>query len=397
MSQTSSTILVTTDRAVSESIASALGDDPLLTPFMVCETMRQLEKQLDKAPSGLVLVDIEPQPEVMLEYVGQLVDARPQSRFVVIAPEFDKQLLLESMQAGARHFLPKAWIGPDMIPICRDLAEQIRGSSATRGRVFTVLSASGGCGATTVAVNLAAEMGALAGRRSLVVDFDVRFGGAGTHLGLRGEYGVADLLAREAGLDIELVHSTAIGRGDWLEVLLSPASVNFAEPAPLYLDQIEEVYSVFKSGYPATVIDAPALPLDATGALASISTATLIVMQLSVKDLHNARLMLGALAKADVRTPVHVIANRCKGAGKPITLKEAADTLEFDGQIIPLPDEPVSASRGLYAGEPLVKAAGGSKLRKQFVSLARQLSGDDDAGETKKQPKPSLFKRKRAA
>ncbi|USN98235.1 MAG: hypothetical protein H6810_08590 [Phycisphaeraceae bacterium] len=374
MNSPTGTILVTTNPEISDALNGAFGNDALLLPISELETMRSLEKRLEQQHSGLVVIDIEPEPSVMLDYVGQLVDEHPRCRFVVIAPSFDKQLLLESMQAGARHFLPRDWIGPDVVPICRELVEQLSGPSSTLGEVYTVLSASGGCGATTVAVNLAAELGALASQRALVIDFDTRFGGVGTHLGVKGDYGLADLLAREGPLDIELVHSTAVERGSWLNVLLSPSQVNFREPAPLYLDEIEETLAVFRTGYPATVIDAPSLPFEATAALAGYSTATLITMQLTVKDLHNARLLLHGLSQSGLKTPVHVIANRCRGSGKPISLAEAADTLEFSGEIIPLPDDPVSAIRALNAGEPLLAECAKSKLRKKFTELAKTLS-----------------------
>ena len=392
MSSTAGTILVTINPEVVDAINDAFGDDGLLLPIEQIETMRELEKRLDRDASGLVMIDIEPEPSVMLEYVGQLVDAHPRCRFVVVAPAFDKQLLLESMQAGARHFLPKDWIRPDVVPICRELVEQIAGASSSDGAVLTVLSAGGGCGATTLAVNLAAELGELASQRALVVDFDTRFGGVGTHLGIKGEYGLADILAREGPLDIELVRSTAVSRGDRVGVLLSPSAINFADPSPLYLDGIADVLGVLRSGFPATVIDAPALPFEATGALVANSTGVIIVMQLTVKDLHNARVLLRAISSLGVETPVHVVANRCRGAGKPITLKEAVETLEFAGEIVPLPDDPAGAMRSLNAGEPLLESCPKSKLRKQVVALAHRIRGEEEPGTKRKKERKARRK-----
>lgn len=392
MNKNSGTILVTTDPAVRVSVGEAFGNDALLTPFAVCETMRELEKLLEGTPSGLVLVDIEPEPVVMLEYVAQLVNAKPQCRFVVIAPDFDRQLLLDSMQAGARHFLPKSWIGAEIVPICRELAEQVRGVSSTKGVVYTVIPASGGCGSTTVAINLAAESGLLTGGRSLLVDFDTRYGGVAAHLGVQGEYGLADLLSRDS-VDSELVKTTAVERGEWLDALLSPSSINFQEPAPLYLDELDEVLSVFRSGYPTTVIDAPALPFEAVKALVERSTALVIVLQLTVIDLQNTRTLLQSLHKHGVKTPIRLVANRVRGTGKPISLKEAATTLDFKADLFALPDEPIPAMKALNAGESVLKIAPASKLRKQFQLFAAELRAGD--GEDAK-PKGAKSRKKAA-
>lgn len=389
------TILLSDDGAVTTALTDAFGSDALLTPMTPVTTLDELAALLALRPSGLVVVDIQPDPEQMIESLSELIPDYPECRFVVIADSFDKQVLLAAMQAGARHYLPKDWIGPDIVPICRELAQQVAEPEAPTdaGRVITVLSASGGCGATTIAANLAAELGQLAQQRALLVDFDLRYGGMATQLGVSGEYGLADLLAREGPLDADLVRSTAVERGEWLDVLLSPSSINFAEPAPLYLDELQQTLGVFRAGYDTTIIDAPGLPFEATSALAKYSDEILIVFNLSVKDLRNTRLLLEALGKLGIDANVHLLANRCRGNGKIITLSDAQDTLEFDGEIRPLIDDPAGATASLHAGEPMLQAAASSKLRKQLLAFAHELRGDEAA----EQKKPRFGQSKRKA
>ena len=135
------------------------------------------------------------------------------------------------------------------------------------------------------------------------------------------------------------------------------------------------------------------IPFEATAALATYSDQIMIILNLSVKDLRNARLLLEALSKAEIAAPVHLFANRCKGAGKPISLKEAQETLEFDGELRPFLDDPIAATAALHAGEPLNKAAAGSKLRKQIQAFARELRGE----ESEAVKKPRLGKRNKKA
>jgi pilus assembly protein CpaE len=390
------TILLSEDPAVEASVADAFGEDALLTPIAAVGTLDELEAMLSVRPFGLVIVDVQPDPEGMIASLSELIPTKPDCRFVVIAESFDKRVLLESMQAGARHYLPKDWIGPDVVPICRELAEQITGDSGdagTGGRIITVLSASGGCGATTFAVNLAAELGIVSKSRSLLVDFDLRFGGVATHLGVAGEYGLADLLSRDGPLDADLVRSTAVSKGDWLSVLLSPSSISFAEPSPLYFDELQSTLGVFRSGFPFTVLDAPGLPFEAASAIAGYSDEIAIVVNLSVKDLRHTRFLLEGLAKAGVDAPLHLFANRCRGAGKPITLKEAQETLEFAGEIRPLPDDEAAATEALHAGEVLAKVAAKSKLRKAIESYAAEFmpSGEAEGAEGESKKKSGLL------
>lgn len=379
------TILLSGDSAVEAALIGAFESHSSLTPLATVGSLDELEALLAVRPFGLVIVDVQDDPDTMIASLRELIPTKPDCRFVVVAESFDKSVLLESMQAGARHYLPKDWIGPDIVPICRELVEQIGGEAEdddSGGRVITVLSASGGCGGTTLAINLATELGILSGVRSLLVDFDLRFGGVATHLGITGEYGLADLLSREGPLDADLVRSTAVHAGDWASVLLSPASINFPEPAPLYFDELQATLGVFRSGYPFTVLDAPGLPFEATSLLASMSDEIAVVLNLSVKDLRHTRFLLEGLAKAGVDAPMHLYANRCKGAGKPITLKDAQETLEFAGELRVLPEDESAATESLHAGQSLAKVAAKSKLRKAIAAYAAEFSETPDSPES---------------
>ena len=170
------TILLSEDDAVIAPLTEAFGSHAQLTPIASVSTLDELGAMLGLRPHGLVVVDVQPDPDGMIAELREFITSFPNCRFVVVADSFDKRVLLESMQAGARHYLPKDWIGPDIVPICRELVEQIdgvEGESQSGGRVCTVFSTSGGCGATTVAMNLAAELADITGERSLLVDFDL--------------------------------------------------------------------------------------------------------------------------------------------------------------------------------------------------------------------------------
>ena len=156
----------------------------------------------------------------------------------------------------------------------------------------------------------------------------------------------------------------------------------------MYFDELQSTLGVFRNGFPFTVLDAPGLPFEGASALAGFSDEIIIVLNLSVKDLRHTRFLLEGLAKAGVEAPLHLFANRCKGAGKPISMKEAQETLEYAGEIRPLPDDEAAATEALHSGEVLAKAAVKSKLRKAIESYAREFSAgdrvEDVEGESKK-------------
>ena len=100
-----------------------------------------------------------------------------------------------------------------------------------RGRVITVLSPKGGAGKTTVATNLATELGRAAPGRVAIVDLDLQFGDVASALALGPQSTVADAARLDGRLD-----STAI------KVFLEPhPSGLYALVAPHFPAEADEV------------------------------------------------------------------------------------------------------------------------------------------------------------
>jgi len=381
------TLIVTSDTDLADSIRGAIGEEPCLAPIGTVSSLLELTVRLSHRQVDLVLVDISPSPTDTLASLKDVTTEHADTRFVVIAPDFDKELLLLAMRAGARHFMPKSWVNEDMLPVCRDLVEQLQEHgrpAADVGDAITVFSSSGGCGATTVATSLAAELSRLAGRDTLVVDLDIRFGGVAAHLGLEAQYGIADVLARGDALDANLVDSIATHHDDGIDALLSPVSVNFEDPAGLHAENMHDAVRVFRSAYPSTVIDAPALVPDAAASLSRLSTHVLIVLQPSVKDLPIARALLGSLRSRAVTTPVTIVANRVRKRSE-VSIADVKSALEIDDGPFVLPDDPKAALHALTEGKTL-RGLAKSPLRRKLAGLAELVRTPDDEDEQEPQP-----------
>ena len=65
------------------------------------------------------------------------------------------------------------------------------------GRVFTISSATGGCGKTFFATNIAYFLVRHTGKRACIVDLDLQFGEVVTAMRLRPKYTIFDALQRE--------------------------------------------------------------------------------------------------------------------------------------------------------------------------------------------------------
>jgi pilus assembly protein CpaE len=126
--------------------------------------------------------------------------------------------------------------------------------SRTAGRVIAVVGTKGGCGATTVATNLALALQA-AGQTVCLVDLDIVAGDAGAVLGLEPTRTLADwdLDDQDAARNVaRVVTPWAPG----LDCVLAPVSpgVGVRMPVPV----VEGALNTLAQHYDAVVIDIPA-------------------------------------------------------------------------------------------------------------------------------------------
>src|SRR5205807_9411494 len=74
---------------------------------------------------------------------------------------------------------------------------QAAAAGSSVGRVFTTSSATGGCGKTFYATNLAYFLTHYTGKRTCIVDLDLQFGEVSTALRLRPRFTIFDALQRD--------------------------------------------------------------------------------------------------------------------------------------------------------------------------------------------------------
>jgi len=367
-------LLVTTEPETTRTVGAALESSPRLALAGVCANLRDVVYRLECAPTPGVIVDIDPQPAQMLEELDLIITKFADTRFIVLSNTQGDGLLLRAMQAGARYFLTKEGVGSTLVNVLQEVLPKRPKASLERGTLITVLSASGGCGATTVAVNLADELRAKAGEPVLLVDLDNSYGAVAAYLGLRGRYGIADILAHQGHIDSQLISSSALSYSEGFHVLISPVSTAPLSPAPLRYDALSKVLNACKQAYRYTVVDAPRVPMDAAATLANASKCVLLVFQLTIKDLTTVKAILSGLTERGVPGEVILpLVSRYRKRNPMISLEEAE--LAIGGKPLErVSNDFRSALRSINYGQPLARVAPSSTLRQELRQLAIRIS-----------------------
>ena len=143
----------------------------------------------------------------------------PDAAIFAIGSMSQPQVIVSAMRAGAREFIERPTTTTDLLEAFVRLttAQRKVEREGPRGKVFTVVNAKGGSGATTVAVNLALALQSAHGNVALV---DIApLGHAALHMNLKPQFTVADAIRNLHRLDSSLLESFMTRHSGGLQLL----------------------------------------------------------------------------------------------------------------------------------------------------------------------------------
>ncbi len=176
------------------------------------------------------------------------------------------------------------------------LDEALENAEAPLGQVLTVCSATGGCGKTFYATNLAVALARITGRKVALLDLDLQFGEVMTALRLRPQHTMTDVAAieDEAELGTYLPEMlTAHESGVWV----LPAPLDPAEADRVGPEDIGRVIGALQSHFDYVVVDNPTGLGEGTLAALDRSTHLFILAALDLSSVRNLRLFLQTLER----------------------------------------------------------------------------------------------------
>src|SRR5207302_1884950 len=174
-----------------------------------------------------------------------------------------------------------------------------------RGKVFSVLNAKGGSGATTVAVNLALALQAAHGQTALV---DLApLGHAALHLNLKAVFTVADAMRNLHRMDASLLESFMTRHNSGLQLM---AGTNVPAAVDPSTTEFVRLFDMLVTHYRYVVVDASTRFDAASRLIANLSECVLLVACTDVASLCSAARVQQYLGETGSRERVRLVLNR---------------------------------------------------------------------------------------
>ncbi|HEV2116601.1 MAG TPA: AAA family ATPase [Terriglobales bacterium] len=282
-----------------------------------------------------------------------------------------RQIIVETMRAGACEFL-------DRPPSTHSLLDAFSRLSATRrkpvddpnrGRIITVLNAKGGCGATTIAVNLAVALNESHGN-ALLVDL-APIGHAALHLNAKPNFGVLDAFQNCHRLDSSLLDGFVTRCDSGIHLLAAPQVPTPIKPAE---DEVARLFELVVNHYKYVVIDLSSR-LDPLVQMVCAQSDTILMIAETdmIALLWNAARVHSYLGEASSRDKVRLVLNRFR---KTPEFSDADAEAAADARILwKIPSQYFVVGSAIDRGTP-VALQKNTDVARSFRGLAALLAQD---------------------
>jgi len=267
------------------------------------ENLRAAAQMLRNDPDEtLVVIGPETPTNEALSFASGLRLSRPHVGVVLVREQVDVDLLTMALQSGIREVVPLNDAAA-LNAACRrsrEVSERMAattqvgaGEPARDGQIVTVFAAKGGCGKTTLALNLGVTLARDTGHRVCIVDLDLAFGDVAISVQLEPARTMVDALPMAGHLDSSGASSLLTRYGPGLEMLLAPVTPGDAEKVPPTL--VGELLTVLRSMFDFVVVDTPAQFSEHVLTAMDASAHHVLLTTLDVPALKNLRVTLDML------------------------------------------------------------------------------------------------------
>jgi pilus assembly protein CpaE len=304
------------------------------------------------------LIDLDGDVEQALALIENICSRETSATVMAISSSNDSGLLIRSMRAGAREFLPWPLVADTIVEaLGRTTDRREKNHQHAVGKVLVFVGAKGGSGVTTVATNFAVALTKENAGRVVVVDMDVQLGEVALGLGLTPQFSILDALRNENRLDSDFLMTLLARHTSGLAVLASPEQYTSYTPPS---SSLHRLFGILRHDFAFVVVDAGTAGGGIEETLLDLADTVYLVTEVSIPALRNARRVMSFMAGRERNAHLEVILNRfnaketeidensaTKALGRPVDWKipndyQSVRTAENTGVPLAMKPSPIS-------------------------------------------------------
>lgn len=327
-----------------------------------------VDRTVRQKPEVLVLVV----PDNPTNAFGVLREVRSmtQARVLVVGPASDAQLILQVMREGAHQYLDRNQLVLELTSALQRLAAD-GAPRARRGHMISVLGPSGGCGSSTLAVNVATVLAKVHGQCGLF-DLKLESGDLATLLDLDPAHSLADFCSNVSRMDMRMFDQCLANHPSGVRLLAAPDSIDDA--TQVTPQSVRKALSMARDVFSYVVVDMDHTYGDVQAQSLFQSNVILLVMRLEFAALRHVRRTLSYLKKLGITTDrVCLVVNRFRKS-KELRISQVEDALGIRVKHT-IPDDPRTVARANNKGVPFVLDRPSAAVSRSLVDVSSSVNG----------------------
>ncbi len=191
--------------------------------------------------------------------------------------------------------------------------------------IIAVAGATGGCGATTVAINVADEIAHRRHLRCILIDLSLKLGMVATYLDMKIRYNILDLVRDITRVDPLLLKQFLVKVADNFEVLPGPDQL--ITPPPPSFEDLARVIDVASQMADVVVLDVPTTYDDLFFKILSAAHFSVLVGDQKIPTLRALKMLHDVLDRNPPQQAEHIVINRYDSQLHGFTADDLARTL----------------------------------------------------------------------
>ncbi|MEY2399344.1 MAG: pilus assembly protein CpaE [Actinomycetota bacterium] len=260
-----------------------------------------------------------------------------------------------------------------------------------KGMVVTLASATGGCGKTFLATNLAYLLSLVPDHKVCIVDLDLQFGEVSTTLHLRPKYTICDALAHEDDT-IELkdvIDDYVVRHESGIAVLAAPRDPSEADR--IEPPDVTRILEAVRANFDTVIVDTPPYLSEVVLAAFDMSDSLYAIATLDLPSVRNMGVFLSTMERLKIPADnVRLILNKAeRDVGIDVDQVRKLFPQGFSA-VLPYAKE---VSKSINLGLPVVAASPTSDISKRIIGGFRELTGHGDAAAAMATPLASGWRR----
>ncbi len=345
--------------------------------------------QPDAEALEFVALALDAKDEADLALVIEIIGSakRRGIKVILIAEDVSPASLHQLLREGGDEFVPyplpegelaRAIQRSTEAPPSAAAPKALKAGTDRSGVVIPVYGMAGGTGATTLAVNLAWELGLVekgdAAPRVCLLDLGLQTGSVATFLDLPRREAVLELLTRAEDMDSDTFLQALLPYNARLQVLTAPLDL-----VPLDIvsaADVERLVDAARTNFDYVVIDMPPAMADWGEAVLQAAHLCFATLELDMRSAQNTMRLKRALTSEGLPfEKFRFVLNRAPGftdlSGRA-RVKRLAESLGISIEV-QLPDGGRAVAQAADHGTPLAESVPKNALRKEIMRLARSI------------------------